>query len=77
MLEAFVAFDAAEVALQRLAENPDLRAGSKRKLRSARRDGGPANNGDGFAFDLKKDRKLVHGCVLTVRVLFRVRPNSS
>ncbi len=56
MLEAFVAFDAAEVALQRLAENPDLRAGSKRKLRSARRDGGAANNGDGFAFYLKKDR---------------------
>ena len=77
MLEACVVFDAAEVAGQRLAENPDIRARPQRKLRSARRDGAPASNGDGFAFDLKKNRKLIHGCVLTFRALFRVRPNAS
>ena len=47
------------------------------KLRSTRRDGAAAGNGDGFAFDLKKNRKLLHGSVLTVRALFRVHPKAS
>ena len=77
MLEALVAFDAPEVVGQCRAENPDVGASSQRKLRPARRDRAPASNGDGPTLDLEKDRKLIHGCVLTVRVLFRVRPKAS
>ncbi len=74
VLETLMTADGAEVIAQRVGENADLGACPECKLRPASGNGASSRDAGGFAFDLKKNRKLFHDWVLTLFALLTARP---